>query len=313
MNIIFYEERESIILLLFWITSMRLVCVPAYNEENVIQDFVRECLKYSDKVIVCDDGSDDATALEAEKGGAIVIRHDKNKGKGNALRSLFHHAKTLNPSVVVTIDGDGQFLPKEIARLMSPVLNKKADVVIGCRFNNNTEMPSYRMFGNKIIDSVTNMASDYSFRDTQSGFRSYSLQALNFIKFVNDGFGADSEILVNLSSKDLKILEKDVTVLYPSDQKTSTKDPISHSTSVIISIIELIALKHPLKYLGVSGLVLIIIGLVFSIIVVTIFNDTRYFSVPSTLVAMGSLILGLLLVMLSVILYSITRSMKHPV
>jgi len=292
---------------------MRVVCIPAYNEAAGIQQFVLECRRYSDKVIVCDDGSFDETSRLAEEAGAEVIKHQKNRGKGAALRTLFSFARKLHPKVVVTIDGDGQFMPEEIEKVMNPVLNGKADIVIGCRFGDDTEMPKYRKFGNKVLDRMTNLASELPFRDTQSGFRAYSADALNSIEFVTDGFGADSEILVNASSKGLEILEKEVTVLYNTAHKTSTKDPISHSSGVIVSLIELIALKHPLKYLGLPGLVLIVLGIAYSIVVISIFNETRYFSVPSTLIAMGSLVIGLMMVLMSVVLYSIVRATKKPV
>ena len=102
-----------------------------------------------------------------------------------------------------------------------------------------------------------------------------------------------------------------MTVLYNTGEKTSTKNPVSHSMTVIASIIELIAINHPLKYLGIPGFVLLIIGIVYSVVVLTIFNDTRYFSIPSTLLALGSLVLGLMLLLMSVVLYSISHQSKR--
>mgnify|MGYP004000747009 FL=1 len=80
---------------------------------------------------------------------------------------------------------------------------------------------------------------------------------------------------------------------------------------VVASIIELIAINHPLKYLGVPGIILLIIGIVFSVIVMGIFNDTRYFSIPSTLLALGSSIIGLMLLLMSVVLYSISHQPRR--
>lgn len=271
---------------------------------------VEKCLKYSDKVIVCDDGSKDTTSIEAEKGGAIVIKHEQNKGKGAALRSLFKFTRDMNPDVVVTIDGDGQFLPEEIEKISKPILEGKADVVIGYRFDDKTEMPSYRKIGNKFLDKMTSMASEIPFRDTQSGFRAYSKKAIDSIKFTTDGFGADSEILLDASRKGLKILEEKVTVIYDTGGKTSTKNPVSHSSDVIGSLIELVALRHPLKYLGIPGFILLIIGIVYSVVVISIFNEIRYFSIPSTLLALGSLTIGLMLLLMSVVLFSIGRAVR---
>jgi len=287
---------------------LTLACIPAYNEGKVISDVIKRTLQFVDKVVVCDDGSDDETAEMAKNAGADVIQHKSNRGKGAAFKSLFDYAKKITADVMVTIDGDGQFLPEEIPKLTKPIIEKQSDIVIGYRFDDTSEMPSYRKFGNKVLDKITNLASELPFRDTQSGFRSYSKKAINSINFVDTGFSVDSEILVSASRNRLKISEEKVTVIYNTGGKTSTTNPISHSTSVINSLLELIILRHPLKYLGIPGIALIIFGVIYSGVVIAIFNEDRYFSIPSTLLALGSLMIGLTLALVAFILYAIQRS-----
>lgn len=287
------------------------VCIPVYNEENSIGNVIKESLVYADLVIVCDDGSSDNTAKMAEISGAHVIKHNKNQGKGAALKSLFKHVSSINTDIVVTIDGDGQFLPKEIPKLINPIKNNQADIVIGYRFDSKSEMPSYRKFGNKVLDHVTNLASELPFRDTQSGFRAYSKHVIETIQFSSTGFAADSEILIDASRKKFRILEEKVSVLYNTGGKTSTKNPLSHSGEVLSSLIELVALKRPLKFLGIPGLVLIGIGIAFSIIVVSTFNDTRYFSIPFTLLSLGTFLTGILLFLMSLLLYLISFALNQ--
>jgi glycosyltransferase involved in cell wall biosynthesis len=91
-----------------------IACIPAFNEEKVIADLISDVSKYVDSVVVCDDGSADDTANVSKKSDAFVIKHDKNMGKGAALSSLFDFARHSNADIIITIDGDGQFLPKEI-------------------------------------------------------------------------------------------------------------------------------------------------------------------------------------------------------
>ncbi len=287
---------------------LKLVCIPAYNEEGPIADVIKRASNYADKVIVYDDGSSDQTYKEAQKAGAFVIKGDKNRGKGAALKSLFNYAKENNADAMVTIDGDGQFLPEEIPKLLNPILEKKSDVVIGYRFDDKTEMPNYRKFGNKVLDKITNLASELPFIDTQSGFRSYSKKAINSINFSDAGFGVDSEILVSASRNGLKISEEKVTVIYDTGWETSTKNPVSHTGGVLSSLLELIALRHPLKYLGIPGMTFIIFGVIYSGIVISIFNEIRYFSIPSTLLALGTLMVGLTLILVAFILYAIQMS-----
>ena len=288
-----------------------IACIPAFNVEHQIADVIKKSQKYVDKVLVCDDGSTDNTSVNAKLSGAIVIKHDKNLGKGAALQTLFQKAKDLHAEIIITIDGDGQFLPEEIPILIEPIKIGKFDVVIGNRFLDTEEMPSYRKAGNKILDKFTKLAANLPFEDTQSGYRSYSKNALEKISVSTNGFGVDSEILIDAVNKDLKITEKNVTVLYNTGNKTSTKNPVSHSMGVVASIIELIAINHPLKYLGVPGIILLIIGIAFSVVVMGIFNDTRYFSIPSTLLALGSSIIGLMLLLMSVVLYSISHQPRR--
>ncbi len=282
-----------------------VACIPAYNVEKVIFPVVKEIFNYVDKVIVCNDGSTDQTAKKAKEAGAVVISHEKNSGKGTALKSLFNYVKTINYDVLVTIDGDGQFLPEEIPKLTAPITKNESDVVIGYRFEDDSEMPGYRKFGNKVLDKMTSAASELPFKDTQSGFRAYSKKAIDKIKFFSEGFAADSEILVSASKQELKILEEKVTVKYDTGSKTSTRNPVTHSTDVIAKLIELIAVKSPLKFIGIPGTILVIIGLVYSGIVISIFNESGYFSIPSSLIALGSFIIGLVMVLASVMLVAI--------
>ena len=290
---------------------LTVACIPAYNVEKSIIDVVKRSLNFVDKVIVCDDGSLDLTSKNAQSAGAVLIKHEKNLGKGAALKSLFNHAREYHADIVITIDGDGQFLPEEIEKLIKPIQTDQFDVVIGNRFLDKHEMPSYRKAGNKILDKFTKLAANLPFEDTQSGFRAYSKNAVEKITFSSNGFGVDSEIIIDAVNKGLKITEEYVTVLYNTGEKTSTKNPLSHSMGVIASIIELIAINHPLRYLGIPGFILLILGIVYSVVVLTIFNDTRYFSIPSTLLALGSLVLGLMLLLMSVVLYSISQQSKR--
>jgi glycosyltransferase involved in cell wall biosynthesis len=285
-----------------------IACIPAYNEGRTIKKTVLKVLKFVDKVIVCDDGSKDNTILEAESSGAYVIKHPKNLGKGAAIRSLFEFAKSSNVDIVVTIDADGQFLPEEIPKLTKLIVEEESDIVIGYRFDDATEMPKYRKFGNKMLDKITNFASDLPFKDTQSGFRAYSKNAIEQIQFNTNSFGADSEILIDAVKKNMKILEEKVTVLYNTGERTSTKNPISHTSEVIGVLIEQIAIKHPLKVLGIPAIILIISSIYFGINAISLFNETRYFSLPLTFITTGTGIIGSMMLLISILLYSISKN-----
>jgi glycosyltransferase involved in cell wall biosynthesis len=289
----------------------KIVCIPAYNESYAIGNLIDKIKKDIEMVVVCDDGSTDDTKKIAIDHGAIVIEHRKKLGKGEALKTLFNYTKKSDADIMVTIDGDGQFLPEEIPNLIKPIIDDKADVVIGYRFDDVDQMPTYRKIGNKVLDKVTNLAADLPFRDSQGGFRAYSRKAFEKIRFSTSGFGIDAEILVNAANSGLRIVEEKVTVIYDTGGKTSTKNPISHTSEVVFSLIDLIAQRHPLRFLGIPGILLIIFGIILTIHVLDVFNEIRYFSIPFTLGAFGSLALGLILLLMSVILYSISSSTKN--
>tara|TARA_B110001454_G_scaffold142753_1_gene132546 strand:- start:917 stop:1795 length:879 start_codon:yes stop_codon:yes gene_type:complete len=288
-----------------------LVCIPAFNEEGVIGNLIKKIFSFADSVVVCDDGSSDNTSKEAKKFGALVIKHNENKGKGAALKTLFNHARHSKSDIIVTIDGDGQFLPHEIKKLTKPIQEKSADIVVGYRFDDTTEMPSYRKFGNKLLDRATNIITDLPIRDTQSGFRAYSKKAIDLIKFSNDGFTADSEILISASENGLRISEEKITVIYDTGHKTSTKNPVSHAGGVLGSLIELILVKHPLKYLGIPGIISLIIGFIFLSSTFIVYNDTHILPISLALISFAVLTLGLLLTLSAGILFSINRSIFH--
>ena len=288
-----------------------IACIPAFNEVSKISEIVADAKKYVDEVVVCDDGSTDSTADAAENSGAYVIKHHTNEGKGSAMKSLFKYALRSQADVIVTIDGDGQFLPKDIPKLCEPIILGVSDIVKGYRFDDDyKEMPSYRKFGNIFLDQLTSVSSNISLRDTQSGFRAYSKDAIKKITLSTNGFGADAEILINASKKGLRISEEKVTVLYNVGSKTSTKNPIIHGTEVASSLIEQILIRNPFRYLGLPGIIFIILGTITSAYLITIFNETQYFSIPFTLLSSSFLIFGTMLLLFSGVLFSVNRAKK---
>ena len=177
--------------------------IPAYNEEKTIAKVIVKSRKYVDKVFVCDDGSTDMTAGIAEALGAEVIRHERNMGKGAAIRSLFKKAREEIADVMVTIDGDAQHDADEIPLLLKVMKETRADIVIGSRFLTKEtvrKVPKYRYIGNKILNLITSVEE---ITDTQSGFRAYSRKAIELIQPAELGFAVDSEILYRAAKLDL--------------------------------------------------------------------------------------------------------------
>ena len=109
----------------------KLALLPAYDNEETIARVVLLAQRHVDEVVVVDDGSHDMTALIAERIGAKVLRHDRNLGKGAALRTGFDYARQSGADLVVTLDSDGQHDPNDIPNVVDPILRHEADIVIG--------------------------------------------------------------------------------------------------------------------------------------------------------------------------------------
>ena len=135
---------------------MKLICIPAFNEEKNIEKIITSCKKFVDNVVVCDDGSNDNTLKLASDVGAVVLQHKTNKGYGAAISTLFDYARDKKADVMITIDGDGQHDPDQIPLLLDAITKHNFDVVIGSRFLDDKDIPKYRKAGIKIITSAAN-------------------------------------------------------------------------------------------------------------------------------------------------------------
>ncbi len=233
-----------------------LIALPAYNEENFIAKILVGCKKIglTGEVVVVDDGSEDATFEIAEELGASVVRHDKNKGYGAAIRTCFEVAKEKDVDLLIILDADGQHDPIEIIKFLSPY-NDGADIIIGSRANNK---PVFRNVGNTILDIMTSKVGGHKVSDSQSGFRAYSRKAINVIKINNNGMYAGSEILLQAKEKKLKIEEVNITCNY--DKAEPSQHPIIHGMSVFSGICSTIINKKPLLYFSSIGIIFLISG-----------------------------------------------------
>ena len=288
---------------------MKLACIPAYNEESHIEDLVKSAKNHADSVIVCDDGSTDGTASIAKKAGAIVISHKTNRGYGAAIISLFEYARDNNAEIMITLDGDGQHNPEQIPLLLNTITQHNVDVVIGSRFlNQNTEAPGYRQRGIKIITSAANYGADLKVSDSQSGFRAYSKNAIDAIHPTEEGMSVSTEILLKISNKGLSLAEIPITISYDGD--TSEHNPVSHGITVLANTIKYVSIKHPLKFYGIPGIGLIIAGIVLGSIFLDAYLNQQTVFYGSLLGSVVMFLLGAILSVTSIILFSMANLIR---
>ena len=287
------------------------VGLPAYNEEKNIASIITKIVKITDTIIVCNDGSSDLTGEIASKMGTIVINHEKNMGYGYAIRSLFLKAKELDVDILVTFDSDGQHSVLDIKKVIAPIIENKADLVIGSRFldASKDDVPSYRKVGIKVITQLTNTSLKEKISDSQSGFRAYSKVVLSKITPSDYGMGVSSEILLKASNNNFRISEIPIKISYEGD--TSTHHPVSHGISVTLSTLKFISIEHPLKFYGIPGMCFMLVGLFFTVWTLQLFSETRQIFTNVSLLAIGSIIFGTMLLMTAIILYSIVNLIRE--
>ena len=279
--------------------------IPAFNEEKNIAKIITSLKKITDSIIICDDGSSDMTSEIANQLDVIVVRHDNNLGYGAAIKTIFKKAKEIESDILVTFDADGQHRIEDISTVTQPIIKEKMDVVIGSRFLDleSEEMPNYRKVGIKIITKVTNLSIKEKLTDSQSGFRGYSKKALQNIEPADEGMGISTEILIKASNLELKIAEVSIKVNYDGD--TSTHDPVSHGTSVILSTIKFTSIHNPLKFYGIPGIIFLITGLGFITWTIQIYTQSQQIITNVSLIGIGCVVLGAVFLMTSIILFSI--------
>jgi len=288
-----------------------VVGIPAYNEEKNIAKIIAGISKKGYSVMVCDDGSSDLTKIISEKMGAIVISHSKNLGYGAGIRSIFQKAKEMDFDVLVTFDADGQHRIEDIDTVLEPIIQKNTDIVLGSRFlESDTEnIPKYRKIGIKAITKLTNASMNEKITDSQSGFRAYNKQVLSSVSPSEYGMGVSTEILIKASKLELKIIEVPIKVLYQGN--TSTHNPVSHGTSVVFSTMKFTAIEHPLNFYGIPGVVLLTIGLFFIVWTIQEFTASREIITNLALIGTGSTIVGMMLLITSIILYSLVNVVRE--
>ena len=288
-----------------------IVGIPAFNEENNIASIITKLSGLADTVLVCNDGSSDLTSKIAEKMGAIVINHEKNLGYGAAIRSLFLKAKELDGEILVTFDADGQHRINDIDNVVKPIINKEADLVIGSRFldESEKEVPHYRKVGIKVITKITNASIKKQLTDSQSGFRAYSRKIISELNPSEMGMGVSTEILIKASIKNFRIVEVPIKVTYEGD--TSTHNPISHGSSVIISTIKYTSLQRPLTFYGIPSVIFLIIGGVFSYLAIQFYVEVGRLSTNLTIIGASTVLIGVVLLITTILLFSLVTIVRE--
>jgi len=198
---------------------MEVFCViPAFNEEKNITTVINQVKPLVDTVVAVDDGSNDRTADFGVKASAVLLKHIINRGQGAALRTGTEYCLNNGADIIVHFDADGQFLTRDIERIVAPIKNGEAQVVFGSRFLNSEHsaaMPfSKRYFIMPLAKAINKVFFNVNLTDPQSGFRAMSAEAARKISWKQDRMAHCSEIMFEVKNSNFKVKEISIRVIY---------------------------------------------------------------------------------------------------
>jgi len=290
------------------------VLIPCYNEEitieKVIKDFKKE-LPEAD-IYVYDNNSKDKTAQIAKESGAIV-KHEYRQGKGNVVRSMF---RDVDADIYVMVDGDDTYPAEEVHKLIEPVVNGEADMVIGDRLTNGTygkeNKRHFHEFGNNLVKKAINLTFNTNLKDIMTGYRVFNKFFVKNMPVMSPKFEIETEM--SLHALDKKFLIKEIPIIYRDrpEGSTSKLNTISDGIKVIKTIVKMLKDFKPRKFFWAIALIVGIIGLLVGLPVLVEFAKTKYITkVPSAILAMGIETLALIIAQCGVILDTITKQHKE--
>jgi hypothetical protein len=160
-----------------------------------------------------------------------------------------------------------------------------------------------------VITKITNASIKKQLTDSQSGFRAYSKKVLNELNPSELGMGISTEILIKASAKNFRISEVPIKITYFGD--TSTHNPITHGSSVILSTIKFTSIEHPLKFYGIPSIIFFIIGMSFTYFAAQYYTEIGRLNTNLTIVAAGTVLIAVVLLITSILLYSLVSVVRE--
>ena len=190
----------------------KIAILPAYNLEGSIKNIIERTKKFVDIVILVSDGSIDKTNIKARNAGANCPPHTNLKGKGFAIRKGIEYSKKFNPKYIILMDADGQHMPEEIPNMLAPIINGKADMVVGSRMKGKLRTSPLNKLGNFILKVISFVVTGKWFTDTESGFRAFIAKKLYNLDLKSKNYEIESEILLKSLKNRYKVFEIPITV-----------------------------------------------------------------------------------------------------
>jgi glycosyltransferase involved in cell wall biosynthesis len=272
------------------------VLIPCYNEEltieKVVRDFRRE-LPDAD-IFVYDNNSTDATADIAARAGAVV-RRETRQGKGNVVRRMF---REVEADIYVLVDGDDTYPAEAVHRLLEPIRQRAADMVIGDRLSNGSySQQNKRPFhdlGNRLVRGLINRLFDTDLRDIMTGYRVMTRRFVKNFPISSEGFEIETEMTLHALDKRYTIVEIPIDYRDRPEGSFSKLNTFSDGWRVLRTIFGIFKSYRPMAFFGWAALILLVLGLAVGLPVVYEFIHWHYIRrLPSAVLAVGLVLLAM--------------------
>ena len=225
--------------------------IPTFNNKNTIQEVALGCRKHLIHILIVDDGSTDSNIQELFIHTDIqVLRHKKNLGKGQAIRTALKFIQKQNGKFILTIDADGQHYPQDIDKFILLLQKDRASIIIGCRDFKQNNIPGKSQFGRAFSNFWVRLETGVVIQDSQSGFRCYPVQYISKIKTCGNYYDFETEILTRACWAGLNLKEVPISVFYPKPPlRVSSFHPLIDNLRISLMHIRLLGRRLiPIPY-----------------------------------------------------------------
>lgn len=295
-----------------------LVIIPALNEAGAIKRVITAIPAMTgwDRVstMVIDDGSTDDTGARACAAGAEVLRHESPRGIAQGFREAVQIALERGVDALVMIDGDGQFDPGDIPRLLAPIVAGEYDFVAADRFSGTEgrppDMPAAKYIGNRMMNRLIRWITGSEASDVSSGFRAYSRDALLHLN-IHSSFTYTQEVFLDLATKRMRIRQVPVAVRYDPERRSRVVKGITrYAVRSASTILRTVRDNRPFFVFGLPAAILCLCGLALGIVPVVHFIRAGSFS-PYIFLALTGAYLFTLGVILAIV--ALASDMLRPI
>jgi glycosyltransferase involved in cell wall biosynthesis len=213
------------------------ILIPAYNAEKTILAVVRECLQHGFPVVLVDDGSTDGTSNLVSGYPVTLLRHERNLGKGAALKTGFDWAIKSGFDGVVTVDADGQHDVSAIPLLVASAQKDKWGILIASRHTQFEQMAGLRKFWNRVGVWCIWKRTGFEITDSQSGFRFYSSDMLKSVPLKSNGYALEMEIFLKAWKRGFTVGSLPVAARVADGRATSHYRPVKDTFNISMTFL----------------------------------------------------------------------------